>query len=130
MTAWIIAGILLAVVLPLLLARRQRLRNRFVQDRSPEHEAQITALTEWLGVKKIRHVIQECEGVPGSTLDGLCRLLGKMDEESLRNTLVRILGHRSVRRVIRDYHLKTYGGPHYEIMKQLAIWAGKRQEAA
>lgn len=130
MTAWVIAGILLAVVLPLLLARRQRLRRQFVRERTPEHDAQVTALTEWLGVKKIRHTIQDCEGVPGSTLDGVCRLMGEMDEESLRNTLERILSHSNVRRIIAQYHVKTYGGPRFQIMKELALWASKKQEAA
>lgn len=137
MIAWVIAGILLAVVLPLLLARRQRLRHRFVRERTPEHEAQVTALTEWLGVRKIRHTIVDCEHEAGRAmdypaLDGFVMLLGSMDKASLDDWLVKMLGHRRVRRVIRNYHVKTHGG--YEdrkrILRELGDWAGKKQEAA
>lgn len=135
MIAWVIAGILLAVVLPLLLARRQRLRRSFVRERTPEHEAQVTALTEWLGVKQIRHVVVDCEHEAGrpmnyQALDGFVILLGSMDQASLDDWLAKMLGHRRVRRVVASYHLKTYGGPRGKIMKELALWASKKQEAA
>jgi hypothetical protein len=130
MTAWIIAGVLLAVVLPLLLARRQRLRYRFVCERSPEHEAQVTALTEWLGVRKIRRVIQHRTGDSAEELDGIHDTVGKMNAEGVRVVLDRFLAHSDVRRVISGYHRKIHGGPRPEIMEALALWAGKRREAA
>lgn len=131
MTPWIIAILLIVVVLPLLLARRQRVRRFSIRDRSPEHDAQVTALTEWLNTPKIRSAIREHEGASFETLDGLRDIIGRMDEESVDHVLrERILKFRDVRRVIAYHVMKTHGVSKFEAMKALLEWAGKAKEAA
>lgn len=130
MTAWVIALILVAVALPLLLARRQRLRRFSVRDRTPEHDAKVTALTEWLGVWKVRVAIQEFEGASFEAIDGIRDICGKMDEESLNNVLhERILKFREVRRAIAGHIARTHKVSRFEAMRALLEWAGKKEAA-
>ena len=132
MTAWVWAfALTLLVAAFLLLARRQRVQRRFVRERSPEHEAQVAALTEWLGVPKIRRSIMEHEGVSGRAQDGIRATLGTLDKASLDNVLhARILGFREVRRVIAGHIAQTHKVSRFEAMKALLEWAGKVKEVA
>lgn len=126
---WALALTLLAATF-LLLARRQRLRHRLVRDRSPEHEAQVTALTEWLGVSKVRSAIREYEGASYKALDGLREIIGTMDEESLRHVLhERILKFREIRRAVAGHIARTHGISRFEAMRALLEWSGKKEAA-
>ncbi len=130
MTPWVIALILVAVALPLVLARRQRLRRFSIRNRTPEHEAKVTALTEWLGVAKVRSAIREFEGASFEAIDGIRDIIGRMDEESVDKVLrERILVFREVRRAIASHVTRTHGVSHFEAMKALLEWAGKKEAA-
>lgn len=132
MTAWVWAiALTLLVAASFLLARRQRVRRFSVRNRSPEHEAKVTALTEWFSTPKIRSVLRDYEGVSPHALDGLRDIIGRMDEESVDNVLrEKVLGVRQVRQVIAHHVAKKHGVSQFEAMKALLEWAGKVEEVA
>lgn len=98
----------LAFALALLGARRNRQR-RSIEDWSPEHQAGVAQLNDWLTNEDIVKVLVT---TGSATLDGLESIAGRlyeMDEAMVWATTAALTRDRRVRREIASYVHRRYG---------------------
>ena len=123
--AWLVG--LIAVLLFALLLHRRRVtvpRARHLQlVRSPEHQAQIQALKEWLQEPRICRAFLDGRL---ATVQGLQQTFEDADgftAEEAQATIGLLLSRRDTRLVVAGWMQKKYGHPKAEVLRALIEWA-------
>lgn len=129
--AWVFAILALLFLVAGSVYRRRytvpRLRHEQLV-RSPEHQAQVQALKEWLQQPRIVRAFLDGKV---ATVQGLQQTFEEVDgfsEEETRATIGLLLSRRSTRLVVAGFMQKRYGHSKAEVLTALLEWANPVKE--
>lgn len=110
------AGFLFVLALAL---RRLWRRNRYVQDRSAEHDILVRALDEWLRSPDVVTAMVKAGVANHYRLRQLQGTCGRMSEPMLRAALAALLQPRTVRQAVAKHMVKHRRADHHRAMEAL-----------
>jgi hypothetical protein len=109
-------------------ARRQRLRLFRITDWTPEHQAGVAQLNDWLTNEDIQKALITTGTCTLDGMESIADRLYEMDEATVWATTAALTRDRRVRRVIADYAHRVHGLSKHGAMEGLRILheGGKR----
>lgn len=99
-------------------------RNRYVQERSPAHQAMIDALEDWLATPEVREALYRSMRTRGRYLAEFRLRMGSMSKERLGAAMAALLKDRHVRMMVAKHMSKDGRASKAETMRELRKLAG------
>lgn len=117
--AWALYPIVLLAI-AFLIRRRNRVRPEVIRERTPEHQAMLEMVTDWLDQESIQKALVTTGTVTGERLEKLHEAMSGMQEHELVVTVAVLTRDRRVRQVIARHLVRKFPGTtQYEAMKGL-----------
>lgn len=110
MIAWLLVPFILIALVLLARRRRRRLRRELIRERSPEHQAALDMLQDWLANEKIARALVRGGVFSMDRLEQIDEEAGNLSEAELWAVIAVATRERTVRRVIADHLMRRFPG--------------------